>query len=541
MNEIFYTKIIHRKKITMAEVIGNRQPLKNIRIKQRNSSFAVSLVLFAISFFGVSAFAYMNTTAGSAVVALLFIFFVSGLCWSSILTYELAKDSAADFNATFLRAFIVRIIFAVILYYFLVYFEGAPYLGGGDDQHYYENGLDAPRWFIVSGYGRGSIVSNLLRPDNEIYFYIIYVISLFGIKMGGVDQLLPILLNCFVGAMVPVYVSLLGNKFQLGKKGVQIATNLAIWSPDFILYSSVVLRDVFIVLSFLVALYHFFKLLYVGFSLKDLLVFSFLFFWFIPGLRRQMFLLLLLIIPIIWLISNWRAPKRFSRLVTIILIGVTLFAGLSLYEISDLQSAVQVNAVAQQYGELGREGAAQSSLGASILNLPSFLSAPLFGILNFITPFPPGAQFLFAPSVKSFVEALGGIFQYILLPYYIIGIVCLFRKSPIVPNKSIIVAIALLGVFVMFGLGLSSTLSIRLRLVAMPLLYLIAGFGWANRSAYKIIVPIWWAGVASMTVMYMILKVDALYPVVLPAIIVNLLLFIIVFLVSPLLKKLKNT
>ncbi len=211
------------------------------RLNQANSAW---FVFVPAGFFSALAGVIENSPAIP-----IFTCFILGITLIILRSVRLPPDDRNVLMEIFAWGFLIRIIFAIALYYYLISFTGEPYLGGGDDSLYELIGeqylarlkiLDLP-------------INRLRHPGYPLF---LAILRQFANLIGGYHGLLSRIANAAFGGLICSFIYILClNIFS--KNIAKLSALLTILFPSFIFYSAVQLRDVIIAFLFVYAMAQF--------------------------------------------------------------------------------------------------------------------------------------------------------------------------------------------------------------------------------------------------------------------------------------------
>jgi hypothetical protein len=385
--------------------------------------------------------------------------------------------------------------------------RGSPYLPPGPHSNPDDIRFDQGAAIVVNAWRGGGIPSPRIigDPHARLYYYLLGTLYYLADFIGGTSTFGIILIHCFVGALLPPYVYRLTNLLY-GPQEAKLAGLISTFLPNFLLYSSVLLRDMLISLLMLFTIWQL-----TAYLLKDqrwmrLALVVPVIGYILPALREGTVVAMAVISPLCLLIPTLsRATPRRQRIILVAVIGLLLLLILFpivggdwleiavarlLWRSPDEQAAVYL------------QRTSADSLSARLLSLPTWIRVPAQSVYTVLFPFPPWTG-LFDELARpqKIVESISGLVWYILLPYSVIGLlhsvrINRFRLFPIYgPVVMLIVAF-----------GLETAFDARRRLMVMPLILILAAVGWKNRRRYAMFVQLWSVLLIGAFGLYSVLK-----------------------------------
>ena len=426
-------------------------------------------------------------------VIILLLCLTVGCFWSSYLPRQ-DRGKYAFLVRLFALAFVIRVVFALGMHIFLLEYTGTPYLQTAPGSIPDDFKFDVRGVVVADAWRSGNISAEDIVPfHGRIYFYILGTLYRLGDFIGGTSTFGIILVHCLIGALVCVYVAKLAGRLY-GLPVAKLSGIIAMLFPEFIFYSSVLLRDTLIALLVIFTVWQLTEYILRDRKLLRLVVVASIVGYVLPQLREEM-LIGMGITSILCLLVPAFSRRMFMRQQRTLIMLSLPFAVLIL---SLLVLSFAWDSIDNYLGELLRHDPARlmanlqdrakfGSLSARMLSLPYWLRFPAQTILVILYPFPPWSGFLVhSCRVQNIVFAFSGLVWYVLLPYWFAGLVHSVRldKYHLFP---------VYGVSIMWivALGLYTGYSEASRLMVMPLMLILAAVGWHNRRRYTQFPKLW--------------------------------------------------
>lgn len=408
----------------------------------------------------------------------------------SIIGINIVRGGSKEFNRNylvklFLWGYSLRVFIAIVLYVLLLTFRGEPFLGGGDDFFYYVVGRSLGESWAVSGF------HGMERNVQPAYYYVVAFFYYISQYLGGGHQLVPIFFNCFLGALIPVYIYKIAFRVY-DHKIARTSALLTVFFPHFVTYSAVLLKDIIIVFLITLSIWYLieFKLnkkvsniIMFCLSISPLPYFRMYVLWLMFGYVTLSFLLTLV----------FSRKGRFSLMIVGVLIiltmgvhfsnlyrqGTFMFGGFMNQErleyiIESQRERMSHKLFKRSFGgeSLGTKFLYETSLPIQLFLRPVFLS---------INPFPPWGALLRKTPTNEWngkVNIVGGLVWYFLMPLWALGLFYSIRDKTV--SAFPVYAINLLF-FLMIAYY---NMSVRHRLMCMPTAMILVAVGIHCRPAY---------------------------------------------------------
>jgi len=481
---------------------------------KKDNILAVSVLLLAI--FLCSLFSFKE---GVLSISLFSIFF-------SIIGMGIVRAASKGFNRDylvklFLWGYSLRILITITLYLLLITFRGEPFLGGGDDFFYNKIGEILSEIWVSSGfYSLGQLPELAYRSFDPGYFYVNAFFRYISNYIGGGHLAVPILFNCLIGALIPIYVYKIAFRVY-NEKIANISALFAAFFPTMVLYSSVLLKDTIII--FLITLIAWYT---VNFHLgknKYSLVMLALLAVPIAYLRGNIFLPLSLFVALCVLLSSISSRNgkitRVPAAISIIAMGIVFFS----YQAEQIEGGKVTFRVSQSleksknFLEFMKQKASTlekepmlggKSITSLIYNSPWPLSPLLRPLSLLIMPFPPWGPVAKTALSGSWIPIIEfpGLVWYILMPLWAFGLIYSIREKR-------------LASFFVYGLNILCfsmvgyvEIGVRHRLMGMPLALILAAVGITYGPAFRRLVPLYVVFYSLLVLIYLFLKYEDTLP-----------------------------
>ena len=296
----------------------------------------------------------------------------------------------------FALSFNINCAIAVLITTVLNVKTGKPFLGGGDDQHFYESALS-----IFNG-------MKIQQGNHPLYHYINMYILKFSYLLGIKDLSFINLIvgNAFVGSTIPIAVNKIAKQVVSDK--VRKATvYFLVFFPLLFVHASILLRDIWIAAIFIWS---------IVFIINDKLSFiSKLIIAFLFALASFNFRPVNGIYPIILLSAFYffkiKSNKvKYFLFFGIIMPGFLLVVGLLLSE------AIRVYNI---YTGLATNNSNSGSLGMMFINSTNPVIKLIYSVIVLYNPIPPFPSF----KIYNLFIGIGAILWYIIVPGFLLGVI----------------------------------------------------------------------------------------------------------------------
>lgn len=432
--------------------------MKNFFIKWHNYLFYFLLVSFSGSLLLTGQLFVFHLS----LFLFIFIFiFTKSYYWINLKT--LSKNFILK---TFIISFVIRVFFVGVFYFILEYFVGIPFLTLKDDYSYYLSSAKIAEQWSLSGIG---LVNNV-GFSTGFYSGYPYFSAFCTYFFNGDPIIMPRIGNAFFSALTVILVYKLTRLYSAEKESRLVAV-IFMFSPLFITYSSLQLKDTILLFLSLVIIYFLSKTLLnkitsVGILLIILcsgLIILFRAAALIPIFGGFFFIILFNIFNKT-IRNNW---KNYFYVIPIIAGFYFIWFNLSAngFISSTIEAYVESRSAFILDGDYQN-----SSIKLSDSNFSNLLSTPIFLLGSF---FLPPFLIVSLPDAETINYAFVGMLTHFsLLPFLIIAVfnTIKFRKNFLIP-------FFILVLFIFFKIGQANSLvSIfdpRQSLTTIALMYLL--------------------------------------------------------------------
>jgi hypothetical protein len=337
----------------------------------------------------------------------------------------------------FAWGFLLRVAYSVFFYYWLIQIQGEPYLGGGDDRWYEDAGRAT-----YDLWQRGVFETNIYQPAYPIF--IAFLRSCCDL-LGGYHDFVTRLANACIGGLIaPCIFILVRNVYD--RPIAKIASLIVVFYPEFLLYSSVQLRDIIIAFLFVFAMSQLSRFVvdgkFTGIAFSIAAVPPMLF------LRNAygylLFGLLAMCLGGCLLFSSGRGIRHHWTKIAIMFAGVLVLAGLAITignkNPSDIDTGSGILQPMEEgyaidritsFREHNTAGASRNSVGAHLLDGAAFgLSCVVLPLVAFIMPYPPWKGLLYlSGNPLGFIYFINALAWTILMPMGLLGLLACWKRS----------------------------------------------------------------------------------------------------------------
>lgn len=366
----------------------------------------------------------------------------------------------------FIISFVIKVLFVYVFYFILEYFVGMPFLTRKDDYQYYlSSSKIAEQWSVNGMY----LVDNVMFSTGfysgypNLSAFLIYIFN-------GDPIIIPRIGNAFFSALTVILFYKITKLFSREKEARLVAV-IFMFSPIFITYSSLQLKDTVLLFLVSVIIYFLSKILLHKInivSLSLLILFSGLIILFRAASLAPIYGGFIVIVLYntfnkTKFLNNW---KNYFYGILILFGFYFIWSTLAKYGfVSSIERYVESRSGFILHGDFE-----DSKIGLSKTNFSAFLGAPLFFMGSlFLPPF----LIVSLPDAETInYTFVGMLMHFSLLPFLIIAIfnTIKFRKDFLIPFFILIV-------FVFFKIGqANSVVSIfdpRQSLATIALMYLL--------------------------------------------------------------------
>lgn len=352
-----------------------------------------------------------------------------------------------------LAALVVRIVMAIVLH-------NASLVKEADSIVYHAEAIRLSSALL----GAGPLYATTVA--GQAYGYVYF--SSFLYAGLGANSLIPIFINCFVGVSCGAFVYKIAAALWKDRKVALIASFLALFMPGILVWSTLNLKDAWVSLFVLIAVWRLVLVRERGFETADLLILALC----IGALATIRFYLALIIAPLLFYAVG-AGRRRSVVYLGILLLIVMLIFGYALMGrqimgvrigLEELSNRLSGLATGEGGSSTGQYRDISSPLGA-VKYLPQGLVVLLF------SPFPwkPPVSTLY---VLAYPEM---IFTYLLWPFIIIGVVRAIRRRLAGIDVVIIYITSVMLLYALLAGNIGT--SYRARAPIMLLLFVFAAGG----------------------------------------------------------------
>ncbi len=381
-------------------------------------------------------------------------------------------EERAFMQKIFTFGYITRIVYAVSIYFALIYLRGEPFLGGGDDNEYEKwGGILSSNWFS------GDFSTPREISDHPGYPVINGILHFSAHFLGGYHILISRFANGLLGALIAVYIYKIAMKL-FDARTARISSWLAAFFPELLFFSSVQLKDIVVTFFFVFSVSRYLDYRATGrignVALAAAAVVP------ISYIRNEYAVLLAVVLGLslaVYIFSDGPAgtiekDKRQDWAVLsafLLLLAYLHYHGGISGEVN--HSPMTIMERIHRYNKHTFSGAESGSLGASFFtNMPFPVRVVIFPFLMVLMPYPPWWVFSSDSPVNALLFA-DAVFWLFLIPFWTIGLFSLVRKGI---TKTFPVVALMMGVLILSGV---SYFNERYRLPAMPFAVIVATVG----------------------------------------------------------------
>jgi len=443
---------------------GLRLPRREARAEVKLLAFAGTVVSVAAGVVGTALGGFLGTSV--FLVALVAILFLSSHLFSPPPRVEEGQGRKADEIAYLGKLVLLGFVLRVLVSGLIHMFDWWKYLGG-DEETFARNGHVFALWL------KGVLpfrLSGRFQETHEVgYFYLVGGLY----YTFGVTKVIPLLLNCLLGASLAYPVHALAGRFA-GRIAARRAATLVVFFPSLVLWSSLMVRDVmvlFFLASALLAADH----LRRAFTPGQLFL-LFLSLGALITLRTYIFL----IVAVALVVSLFLAPKSPGRslfvggALMVVLVALTRGAGVGEAEMG--RANLDYLNMMRGYNALGPSVAGSLGDNVDISTPTKALTYLPVGLLYFY--FSPLPWQIGSPRQVLAITDL--VVWYAMMPAIFTGIAWMFRSRF---RAGLPLLFAVIGISVLYALVEGNIgIIFRHRAQIIVPLCVMAGVGYARRQ-----------------------------------------------------------
>lgn len=414
------------------------------------------------------------------------IFFIT-LCMLSLV--RLSPHNRNLFMSIFAWAFLLRIVYAIALYYWLLYSRGEPFLGGGDDALY-------EAW-SEQFFARWQQADFYLPPRHPGYPFILVLIRYAAQYVGGYHTMLPPLINACVGGLLAAFTFRLAYNIY-GHATAVIAGLIVAVFPSLIYYSSVQLRDIIIAFLFVLAAFHVSQFVNCGriSSIASAILAAAILLYFRVIYGYLVFGALGLSLLACLVFQHGRSTRNHRLKIVTFAAGTFILAAYLQKENSaSLEFITGNDAILQPFEQEGFiadkidarrshgiAAADEMSLGRIFQqHLPFGIGLAILPMIALIMPYPPWAA-LYSPSPLMLILLINNLAWTVVMPLCIIGMLVVIRKRF---PENLVILLPMIFLYI----ALTGNFTDRYKLPALPFVLIFGAIGWSwirhNQAGYR--------------------------------------------------------
>ena len=376
----------------------------------------------------------------------------------------IANEYVISDRKIFFYALLVRLIFIPVIAYILINLNGFPFVSDKDDFIYNEIAVS-----ISKNWDRNNPNFSTGISMSTGFYSGFPTFSAFLMWIFGKEWWIPRIGNAFLSAFTVVYFAktcrLIFKKEQIG-----LVILLMIYSPIFIIYSSLQLKDT--LLLFIIASIFYFSASSFknGFKLKTIIILILLFtsLIFVRAASIPPVLIAGVVSSFYFKNSKNKLISRFWKLTTIAVIisGIFyLWSFLGQYGIIDSPEVY----FGMRYDSTQSESTG-SGTGISSSNLAYLLSTPLFIVGSIILPIPLAVELSGSPFFTNY-NYTANIFLYAMIPLFVPAVFIWLRKRREYP-----IFIFFILFFFLYKIGQSFSMSLFNIRQGLPAIFMMHFF-----------------------------------------------------------------
>jgi hypothetical protein len=333
----------------------------------------------------------------------------------------------------FILIYSIATIFSIILFFLFEFQYGTPYQGGGSDGIAYESfALEIKNALFYYDAKEIGFIINQPYHNSKGYIYILSIFMKISDLFGGFHTMIPRLFNANLLALCSVMIFNIAKKVSLSRQQA-INCALVIGLFPIMLYTALQpYRDIIILFILLLSVLLALSFIESQSILKKFIIFASYCFLVIVILEiRQLNVINVVSMFVVALLIKYLHLKRVSNLhIFLTAISIALFS-IIIYS-SDLAIFLEfVNTLDSSQSQLaeGVDRAGEGGLSLILFNLPSPLKYLGTIFYSFITPLP----IFYTNGFEWNLLSLGTIFQFLFIPFIILGVKDTFRSRGMLP------------------------------------------------------------------------------------------------------------
>lgn len=382
------------------------------------------------------------------------------------------NSSNAIFSAQIvIWSLVIRIIFIFIVAYILIYIRDFPFLNFKDDFVYNESAIAISNYW--KKHGLFSINHSIRFSTGQYSGY--PNLSAFFMYFLGESWIIPRIGNAILSSFTVLYFYKLAS-FTYSQITTRMITSILVFSPIFIIFSSLQVKDTALVFFLILALYYIIMILKYKTSFKNILILSIALI-FILYFRTVLIFLLLLTTIIYYLIFNVLKSKIMNKRNIISFLGLTIafvlfFKAWETLELNNYFGSRKNFWNERFIAKIGDDTRTVHHKSVMASNkLSKFMKTNLYSIGGIIAPIPL-AVYLPQDSGKSInYTYIPSIVLLSLKPFFFLA---LFNAFKLRKNKSHIFLFIIFYIFYKLGLSTSmAILNVRQTLPAILCIYFL--------------------------------------------------------------------
>jgi hypothetical protein len=431
--------------------------------------FRYRIPIFFISFISIVLFSIINLSLSTFISYLLFGFIGFNI------TALIGKDQRYIYTIVYSFA----TLFAIILFYIFIFHFNTPYGGGGSDSKTYENYAEIVSKNLLY-YNSNDIGFIIEEPyhNSKGYIYLLSFLIRFGSLFGGFNTMIARLFNANLLALCSILIYSISKQINLSRNQKINASLITGLFPIMVFVGTQTFRDIPILFLFLISVRLAYSIMYSKSFFKILFNIITIFLIIIIMMEFR-FVNILNIIIVLFASIYFKLSKSYIITYKKIILYVTLILFIFSYLLTtEIELFISLSNNLIGSGKALSEGfdrAEEDGLSLILFNLPSPIK--YFAIVGyaFITPLP----IIYTQSIDWNFLSLGTIFQFLFIPFVILGIKMTFRNLFMLP------------IFVMFIITFSGyvfgSFTFRHIVYIVPFAAIYGVIGFENYKKYKFI------------------------------------------------------
>jgi hypothetical protein len=385
----------------------------------------------------------------------------------------------------FLFSYLLGTIICCLIIYSNYISNGTPFLGGGDDELFYDYSVR------YSKFGLNDFDINYVITMPYKFYILINALFFDFLKLLGVRDFCYVhilLLNVFVGASSSVFVHKIINQIVTQNIKDELSY-LVISFPYFVFYNSNLLRECWIVFFFLVIIYQTISLNRPVFFRIILIIIAAILTFFI----RPASAFFIITFPVCYVLFSKKLKLSYI-LVMLVIIGIIYLQKDNIYN-RDIKETQEM------YQELSSQSSDKNSIGLKLVTSDNIFMRILSILYLVFSPIPP--PIVKVQNINSVVLSVGSIFWYILLPTFFLSI----RKFKLIPAYRKVIIPFVLS-FVISAFVVSNTSADPRHLIPFYSIIILFGilFSYHHKKIYVSYIYLFIALVPLLGVTYLIMK-----------------------------------